>query len=296
MSAKAQVIWWGTAGMALLLALWLLGQAILPFIIGAGVAYLLDPLADRLEARGLSRGAATAVIFGLFIFVAALLLLIIIPAMIRQMLDLVQILPELTAQLRAFIETRFPTIGERIAELHGNIPGLGDTIREKGAALLNTLLSSAMSFVNVLVLLFVVPIVTVYMLLDWDRMVAAIPRSHPLARRKSLALAELAQQPFVVHGPVSVLHTVIMLACQQAGFVPMVTQEVTQVQAVLSLVQSGLGVALLPARMSRFAPESVALLPLREPVAIEMGLAVSPDAGPAVANFVSVAMAASDIE
>ena len=49
MSAKAQVIWWGTAGMALLLALWLLGQAILPFIIGAGVAYLLDPLADRLE-------------------------------------------------------------------------------------------------------------------------------------------------------------------------------------------------------------------------------------------------------
>lgn len=132
--------------------------------------------------------------------------------------------------------------------------------------------------------------------IEHDRMVAAIPRSHPLARRKSLALAELAQQPFVVHGPVSVLHTVIMLACQQAGFVPMVTQEVTQVQAVLSLVQSGLGVALLPARMSRFAPESVALLPLREPVAIEMGLAVSPDAGPAVANFVSVAMAASDIE
>lgn len=185
---QQQVKIWGIAAAVFFLALWFLGDVLMPFILGSAIAYLLDPLADRLEERGLSRGAATAIISGLFVLVAALLLLIIIPAMIRQLIDLVQIAPELTAQLRAFIETRFPTLGERIAELHGNIPGLGETIREKGAAVLNTLLSSAMSFVNVLILLFVVPIVTIYMLLDWDRMVAVIdellPRDHaPVIRR-----------------------------------------------------------------------------------------------------------------
>ncbi|MCP5395188.1 MAG: LysR family transcriptional regulator [Sphingomonadaceae bacterium] len=132
--------------------------------------------------------------------------------------------------------------------------------------------------------------------IERDRMVAAIPAGNPLARRKVLALADLAAQPFVIHGPVSVFHSIILLACQHAGFSPNIAQEVTQVQTVLSLVQAGLGVSLVPARMARFAPESVALRPLREPVEIEMGIATRQDAGPVARNFVNVALEASDIE
>lgn len=128
-----------------------------------------------------------------------------------------------------------------------------------------------------------------------DELVAAVPADHVLGRRKSIALAELASQPFIIHGPVSVLHTTTILACQKAGFVPRVAQEATQVQTILSLVQSGLGVGLVPARMARFAPENVRLMPLAEPIAIEMGIAFRPDAEPLVRNFVAVARRQSDI-
>ena len=59
---RKQAYWWTGAILIFMLVLWLLGQAILPFIIGAGVAYLLDPLADRLERLGLGRTASVALI------------------------------------------------------------------------------------------------------------------------------------------------------------------------------------------------------------------------------------------
>lgn len=58
---RKQVMWWGVAAASLAVTLWLLGQAVLPFILGAGVAYLLDPVADRLERAGLSRTLAVVV-------------------------------------------------------------------------------------------------------------------------------------------------------------------------------------------------------------------------------------------
>ena len=72
-----------------MLVLWLLGQAILPFIIGAGVAYLLDPLADRLERAGLSRtwAVVTITLGAVLVFVAFLLFLA--PIVIRQAAQLV---------------------------------------------------------------------------------------------------------------------------------------------------------------------------------------------------------------
>ena len=129
-----------------------------------------------------------------------------------------------------------------------------------------------------------------------DELVVALRTDHALARRKTVALRELAEQPFIMHGPISVLHITTILACQKAGFAPHVAQEATQVQTILSLVQSGLGVGLVPARMARFTPEGVRLMPLVEPIAIEMGIAFRPDAEALVRNFVAVAHDASDTQ
>ncbi|MBU6392963.1 MAG: LysR family transcriptional regulator [Sphingomonadales bacterium] len=131
--------------------------------------------------------------------------------------------------------------------------------------------------------------------IERDLLVAALPAADELATdRESLALTELAERPFIIYSPVSVLHATIRLACQRAGFVPDVAQEATQVQTILSLVQAGLGAALVPARAARFAPEGVCLLPLSEPIPIEMGIASAPDAGPVARNFISMALRAID--
>ncbi len=180
--ARQQVLIWSIAAAVFFVILWFLGDVLLPFLIAGAIAYLLDPLADRLEARGLSRGAATAIITAGFLLVAGLALLIVIPAMIRQLVDLFQIAPELTARLREVIETRFPDLGARLNEWHSAVPGLGETIRDRGAALVQGVIGSALGIVNILVLIFIVPVVTVYLLLDWDKMLAEIdslvPRDH----------------------------------------------------------------------------------------------------------------------
>jgi len=81
-----------------------------------------------------------------------------------------------------------------------------------------------------------------------EKFVAALPPGNPLASLTELRLDDLAKEPFVFYarGDVSGLHAMALLACQHAGFLPHIQQEATQVQTVLSLVESGLGVALVP--------------------------------------------------
>lgn len=131
-------------------------------------------------------------------------------------------------------------------------------------------------------------------IIERDELVAALLADHPLARRRTLRIEDLAGEALVLHGPVSVLRSVVMLACQRAGFAPRIAQEATQVQTILSLVQSGLGIALVPAEMARIAPEGVRLLKLAEPLSIEMGVAMRRDADALVRNFVAVAREISD--
>jgi DNA-binding transcriptional LysR family regulator len=59
-----------------------------------------------------------------------------------------------------------------------------------------------------------------------------------------------------------------MLACQEAGFVPLVSQQAVQIQTVLSLVESGLGIALVPSIMQRYVSDKILYRPLQK---IHMG-------------------------
>lgn len=100
--------------------------------------------------------------------------------------------------------------------------------------------------------------------LERDEFVAALPRGHALGSRGPLALSDLAHEAFIMYSPTGAagLHSAAMLACQAAGFVPRVTQEAVQVQTLLALVESGLGVALVPSVMQRYASENILYRPL----------------------------------
>ncbi|TXI07587.1 MAG: LysR family transcriptional regulator [Novosphingobium sp.] len=127
--------------------------------------------------------------------------------------------------------------------------------------------------------------------IEEDELVAVLPASDVLARRKTLDLGALADRAFIIYSPVSVLHATIRLACHRAGFAPRVAQEAVQVQTILSLVEAGLGVALVPARSARFAGASVRIVTLAERVPIAMGIARAQDASVLAHNFVQAALA-----
>ena len=115
---------------------------------------------------------------------------------------------------------------------------------------------------------------------EWDRLVVALPAGHRLARRKRLALSDLADESFILYSATqaSNLRAQVLLACQAAGFAPRVTQEAVQVQTMVSLVESGIGVALVPAASST---ESTRRVVFREvsaeaSLAVALGVAVLP--------------------
>lgn len=185
---KQQLTYWGIAAAVFVALLFFLGDVILPFLIGGAIAYFLDPVADRLERAGLSRVVSTIVIFIVLTLVVVLAGLVVVPLVIQQATDLVQIAPDVFNQLRSFLTERFPSVMEEGSPLRNSLVSVGETIRARGAELLQGLLSSAAGVVNVLVYVVVVPVVAFYLLLDWDRMVARIdellPRDHaPTIRR-----------------------------------------------------------------------------------------------------------------
>jgi len=134
--------------------------------------------------------------------------------------------------------------------------------------------------------------------LESDVFVAAVPADSPHARKAPIALKALAAEPFIMYPAADVpnLHAVAMMLCQQAGFVPRITQEAVQVQTVVSLVESGLGVALVPSVAARYANRRVRFLPLSSPRPagrIGIALAARADEGDRqVQRFLAVAQEA----
>ena len=186
--AKEQMKYWSIAAAVFFAVLWLLGGVVLPFVLGAALAYMLDPVADRLERMGMSRAMATisiTLVAGLLFVLAALILL---PMLVSQLVGLIDSAPEIARNLREFLVTRFPSLLDTNSQLYHSLQAFGETIQSKGGALLRSVLASAAGLVNVLMLLVFVPFITFYLLMDWDRMVAEIdnllPRDHAPTVRK----------------------------------------------------------------------------------------------------------------
>ncbi|HEY0152476.1 MAG TPA: LysR family transcriptional regulator [Longimicrobium sp.] len=97
-----------------------------------------------------------------------------------------------------------------------------------------------------------------------ERFVAALPAAHRLAGRESLALAELAGEPFVLF-PEEItpgLYWRVREICAEAGFQPRVVQIASEWQTILSLVEAGLGVSLVPESLALRVGESVSITAL----------------------------------
>jgi DNA-binding transcriptional LysR family regulator len=128
-----------------------------------------------------------------------------------------------------------------------------------------------------------------------ERLVAALPDSHPLAARKKVPVAALAEEPFVLvpRQLGTGLYDDVLAVCREAGFSPNVVQEASEMQTIVSLVSAGIGVSLVPESVETFSPPRVAYRPLTGPNAsLEIALAHRPDdRSPLVARFREVAKA-----
>jgi DNA-binding transcriptional LysR family regulator len=96
---------------------------------------------------------------------------------------------------------------------------------------------------------------------------AVLHPSHPLARRESIVLRELAGAPFVLYRPEFALHGHVLEACRKAGFEPHVASESSHWDFIVAMVAANIGVALLPQTICRqLDPEQVRSVPMTRPL------------------------------
>ena len=226
---RNQLITWGIVLAVLFWLLWTMGSVLLPFVVGAAVAYFMDPVADRLETWGLSRVAATALITAGAVLVLVLLVLAVIPTLIHQTYALINDAPEMSRRTQAFLLERFPELADSTSIMRQTLNDIGTAIQSKGAALAQGVVASAINLLSALVFLIVVPVVAFYLLVDWDRMVERIdrllPRDHApvirrLAREIDETLSSFVRGQFSVCAIMGIYYSIgLMLAGLQFGLV-----------------------------------------------------------------------------
>jgi len=188
---------WGAALLVFVLILVLLKSILLPFVAGMAIAYLLDPLCDRLERFGWSRDAATVIVTAVFATAVILFLLLIVPLAVGEILSFVTSLPDL---ISSTYDRLMPYLIQLQQRLH--LPGateLSGMARERfGTALawlggaLQGVATQGLALANLLSLVVITPVVTFYLLRDWDKLVAKLdellPRAHAATIREQTIL------------------------------------------------------------------------------------------------------------
>ena len=186
-SIKRQALFWLGALVAVVLFMFVFRSILLPFIAGMALAYMLDPVADKLESWGTSRLFATVMILLVFVFLFSLALILLVPVLSHQLSGLISRMPSYITQLQSLItNTESEWLRNLIGEGSANIRENLDQVLQQGAGWLTTLLgsiwNSGKALVDVLSLFVITPIVAFYLLLDWDRMIARVdswlPRDH----------------------------------------------------------------------------------------------------------------------
>ncbi|WP_338056190.1 AI-2E family transporter [Telmatospirillum siberiense] len=195
MSRENKLWFWLIGLIVCCLLLYFLRGMLLPFVAGMAVAYLLDPLARRLERLGLSRVFATVIITLSFFLCVVLLIGIVGPLVEDQLIGFGHRVPNYVHQLinrgepvwraaKSYLSTKDI---EQLRTAGGEYAG---TLATWAAGMFSRLLTGSLVVVNLLSLIFITPVVTFYLLRDWhgvtQRFDSWLPRAHAETIRQQL--------------------------------------------------------------------------------------------------------------
>jgi predicted PurR-regulated permease PerM len=173
--------------------IWLLAPVLMPFAVAAMLAYLGDPLADRLERLGMNRMWAATIVFVVIMVAVVGVLLLLIPLIARQIENLINNLPHYgdwaqnTAwpwlQARLHLDPHMFDSDRLLALIKSHVTSIGGI----ATVVLGKVSRSGLGIVMWLTNLVLIPVVAFYLLRDWDRLVAKIDGMLPRSIQPTIA-------------------------------------------------------------------------------------------------------------
>ncbi len=185
--AQKQMIFWGGVLATLILALSTLGSTLSPFLAAFALAYILDPLVDRLARLGVPRivGALFALLLSISFIVGLFLLLL--PILFSQLNLLLEKLPLWLEGVRAVLEEFVPSLQEIIAKAPSLLSQTKGWLPEGFVGeVFSFLFAGGAEILSILSFLFITPIVATYILRDWDKITRFIDSLLPTKRADRL--------------------------------------------------------------------------------------------------------------
>lgn len=157
-----------------ILLLWLFKSILLPFVLAGIFAYFLNPLVCKLEQHKFSRTSSSLIVFSAFSLLIILSLLILLPIIINQLIDLAQYLPKL---LNAIYEPLQTVIHKVIANLssddmqkiQASVLSSFKNIAQVSGTIVTALISNSLAAINLMALIAITPLATFYFLRDWPK-------------------------------------------------------------------------------------------------------------------------------
>ena len=174
---KQVVLFWAMMVSALLVCLLLFRPILLPFVAGAAIAYLLDPLVTSLEARGVNRSISAIGMLVLLTLVLIAVAIVVVPLLVDQTIGLIEGLPGFVTRLQelfgAFLDSDWARfLGLDPDSIRASVAGFMSRGVELTTTVLSSLWTGGRFVVDVVSLLIVTPFVAFYLLRDWDAVVA----------------------------------------------------------------------------------------------------------------------------
>ncbi len=191
MSVSRPITFWITMLAAVIAAVVLLREILLPFVAGMVLAYLIDPLASRLERLGMNRLVATLAIVAGFVIGMIGVILLAVPVIVRELAYFFENLPVYMRQLQSLAtDPNRPwlskILGEGLAQAEKSVGELTSLAADWAAAFLRSAWSGGRALISVISLVVVTPIVACYLIYDWNRMIAVIDNWVPPAHRDTV--------------------------------------------------------------------------------------------------------------
>ena len=191
MTDSRRWVWWG---MALVFALFVyfLHPILTPFLVAIVLAYMFDPVVDRLEKFGFSRTWGVVTVFALFTVIVTGLVLVLVPLLAKQLIKLYQLAPQVLdwlqhtavpwAQSKFGLSDgfwKFDKIKAAITEHMGQASDIVGVVLSQATA-------SSLALIGFLANLVLIPVVAFYLLRDWDIMLAKIRGLLPRDREEQI--------------------------------------------------------------------------------------------------------------
>jgi predicted PurR-regulated permease PerM len=202
------VAFWLGLLIAALILLGFVQSILLPFAAGLVIAYVLAPAVERLERRGIRRTLGSLAVLVVFLLGVALLLVLLVPLIQVQVVQLIAKVPTLVSALQIQIGNLMELLqrhlaAEQVDKIRDALAGkLGETVTWLASAV-QSVVTSSIAILNIVSLVIITPIVTFFLLRDWSSMVTMVDSYLPRPSLDTLrGLARVISDTLVgfIHG------------------------------------------------------------------------------------------------